>query len=111
MIQLIPFLARIWPYALATTWGIAWALILQWTRIGRFLAIRRTWITVVIGIGIDLAIALAVVPLIWWTQIALIVLLSSIGIIIRSLINEHNDEQEELDAAKAAAEKHLDLGP
>lgn len=113
MTQNVPLLTHIltaWPYALAIAWGIAWALVLQWTRIGRFLAIRRTWITVVIGIGVDMVIALAVMPFRWWTRIALIIVLSSIGIIARSLINELCDEQETIDAAKAQAEKHIDLG-
>lgn len=110
MTQIVPFLTRNWPYALAVAWGVAWALVLQWTKFGRFLAIRRTWITVVIGIGVDMVIALAVMPFTWWSRIALIVVLSSIGIIARSLINELRDEQETLDAAKTTAEKHVDLG-
>jgi len=109
MSQSIPYLDHIWPFCLALAWGIAWALVLQWTRIGQYLAIKRTWITVVVGIGIDLVIALAVIPLQWWCNIALIIVLSSIGIIIRSLINEHRDEREELDARKTEAQKHIDL--
>lgn len=110
MSQSDPFLAYIWPYLLALAWGIAWAMVLQWTRLGRYLAVRRTWITVVIGVGVDLLIALAVIPFRWWLCIVLIIVLSGLGIIARSLINEHTDEQEQLDALKTEAEKHIDLG-
>lgn len=110
MRQLIPLLSVIWPYILALAWGIAWAIVLQWTGIGRFLAVRRTWITVVIGVGIDLLLALVVIPLQWWTRVGLIVVLSSLGIIARSLINEHHEEQEAIHAAKAEIKEHVDLG-
>lgn len=69
---------------LAFGWGFAWAAYLQFTRHGQFLALERTWLTVVIGIGVDLLIAY---PGDWYT-ITLIISFSSIGIIFRSLINE-----------------------
>ena len=69
-------------------WGCAWAAALQFTRAGRYLANRRTWVTVVVGVGGTLVIALPVVPLKWLVFIAGAFGLSSIGIISRSLYNE-----------------------
>jgi hypothetical protein len=68
----------------ALFWGIIWASFLQFTRQGEFLAERRTWITVVIGVGVDLLIAY---PGDWYV-ITLVIIVSSIGIIFRSLWNE-----------------------
>lgn len=110
MRQLIPLISLSWPYVLALVWGIAWAIVLQWTQIGRFLAVRRTWITVVVGVGVDLLLVLVVIPLQWWLRVGLIVVLSSLGIIARSLINEHREEQEAIHAAKAEIKEHDDLG-
>ncbi len=69
---------------LALAWGGSFALFLQLNRWGIFLVEERTWITVVVGIGIDLIIAYGGD---WWT-VVIIISLSSIGIIIRSLHNE-----------------------
>jgi len=95
---------------LALIWGVLWALFLQCVPLGQFLARRRTWITVVVGVGVDLAIALMVVPFKAWWPVALVVGLSSPGIIVRSLVNEHHETLEELDAIQAATEKHHHLG-
>ena len=75
---------------LATVWGVVWALALQ-SRPGRFLTARYTWLTVVIGVGVDLLIGLLVVPIEVWVQLVAIVAMSSIGIIGRSIWNEHQD--------------------
>lgn len=77
-------LALILRVSLAFFWGAGWATFIQFNRHGQFLAERRTWITVVIGIGADLLIAY---PGDWWTVVAVIVA-SSVGIIFRSLWNE-----------------------
>lgn len=78
---------------LAGFWGGIWAAFLQWNEYGRYLALRRTWFTVVIGVGVDLLIALLVTPLEVWLVVCAIVTASSLGIITRSLYNEHLDEQ------------------
>lgn len=80
----------------ALLWGIGWALVLQFNRLGQFLAQERTWITVVVGVGIDLLIGLGAA---WW-HIWLIVGFSAIGIIARSLINEHNGFSPDLNSYK-----------
>lgn len=80
----------------ALLWGIGWAALLQFTRLGRFLAQERTWITVVIGVGVDLLIGLGAA---WW-HIWLIVVFSAFGIIARSLINEHNGFSPDLNSYK-----------
>jgi hypothetical protein len=78
---------------LALFWGMIWAAFLQWNEYGRYLALRRTWVTVVIGVGVDLLIALFVTPLEVWLVVCAIVIASSLGIISRSLYNEHLDER------------------
>jgi hypothetical protein len=77
---------------LAAVWGVVWALFLQ-SRSGRFVAARYTWLAVVIGVGVDLLIGLLVMPLEMWLQMAAIVALSSIGMVTRSLWNEHQDQR------------------
>jgi len=66
-------------------WGILWAVFIQYHRMGRFLVTARTWIAVVVGVGVDLLLGIGA-P--WWA-LWLIVGLSSIGVITRSLLNEH----------------------
>lgn len=85
-----------WPGALilAAVWGAVWALCLQRTTWGRWLAIRRTWLTVVIGTGVDLLIAGLVLDFDSWLRVCSIVAASSVGIIVRSLINEHADDAQ-----------------
>jgi len=77
---------------LGAIWGIVWALCLQ-TYPGRFLAARFTWLTVVVGVGVDLLIALLVVPMCYWLPLAAIIGASSVAIVGRSLINELRDMQ------------------
>lgn len=70
---------------LGAIWGVAWALFLERSRTGRFMAVRLTWLSVVIGIGVDLLIALLVIDFnAWWRQAAIIAA-SSVAIIWRSL--------------------------
>jgi hypothetical protein len=70
---------------LALLWGIALACWLQFNRMGQFIATQRTWIAVVLGVGGDLLLGIGAT---WW-HYWLIVAFSSIGIIFRSLRNEH----------------------
>ncbi len=77
---------------LACFWGIAWACILQFTSWGRWLALRRTWLSVVIGVGVDLLILGFVLSLGDWLRLVAVIALSSAGLIFRSLYNEHRDE-------------------
>jgi len=76
---------------LALIWGFVLAPLLQYVPLGRFLAARRTWITVVIGVGVDLALLALVLAPDTWLLIAAVVGLSSIGIIRRSLVKEYED--------------------
>lgn len=78
---------------LALIWGAIWAAFLQLTPWGHYLAVRRTWITVVVGVGIDLLLMLLVVPLATWFLIVGIIAASAIGIIARSLYNEITDDR------------------
>lgn len=82
-------LALILRVSLAFSWGVGWATFIQFNRLGQFLAERRTWTTVVAGIGVDMLIAY---PGDWWT-VALVIVSSSVGIIFRSLWNEANSDK------------------
>jgi hypothetical protein len=75
-------------YLLAMTWGWLWAWALQYTGWGRYLAKERTYVTVVVGVGVDLAIAGLILKPSAWRRMVTIVALSSVGIIARSLYNE-----------------------
>lgn len=77
-------LLLIFRISIAFCWGFLYAAFLQFHRQGQFLVERRTWITVVLGIGIDLLIAYPGD----WSTVALVISISSIGIIVRSLWNE-----------------------
>lgn len=70
--------------SLAFCWGVVLACFLQFSRWGKFLAEERTWITVVAGVGVDLLIAYQAE----WLTVCLVIVLSSAGIIARSLLNE-----------------------
>jgi len=74
---------------IAVLWGTIWALLLQHTRQGQFLAEQRTWLTVVIGIGVDMMIAYAAD---WWT-VSLVLFASSVPVIARSLLNESRETE------------------
>lgn len=74
---------------LAAIWGILYAVWLQNSKMGAFIADERTWLSVVIGIGVDMLLGIGAE---WW-QIWLIVVLSGFGVIARSLINE-SDRQK-----------------
>lgn len=80
----------------ALIWGFVWAACLQYTRWGRWLALYRTWITVVIGVGVDLAILALVFDFQAWRTILAIFALSAVGIITRSLINEYKADADEI---------------
>jgi hypothetical protein len=77
---------------LAVVWGFVWAICLQYTTWGKWLAVKRTWLTVVIGVGVDLLILWRVLDRRAWWQVAEVISLSAIGIIFRSLVLEHNED-------------------
>lgn len=95
---------------LGALWGGIWALTLQTTAIGQFLARRRTWITVVIGVAGDLLILLAIIPFDAWWQVCLIFASSAVAIVYRSQVNEFADQKEELVALQDQTRKqdHLE---
>jgi hypothetical protein len=77
---------------LAAVWGVVWALFLQYHPWGQWLAVRRTWLTVVAGVGIDLALLATVLDLATWLTVAGVIAASSIGIIARSIANERRED-------------------
>jgi len=80
--------------ALGFIWGTLWVLFLKGTEAGRFLALRRTWITVVVGVGGDLFILFWLLDLRSWLMVLAVVTVSSISIIAGSLIDELQDAQD-----------------
>lgn len=88
----------VWVAALlAFIWGAVWAVFLQFTPIGRFLAVRRTWITVVIGVGGVMGVAFLFIPAdVWWMMLVLFGC-ASCPIIFRSLYNELLDQKHNLE--------------
>jgi len=75
-------------------WGALWALFIERTRSGKFIAARLTWLSVVIGVGVDLLIAMLVIDFEAWWRVVAIISASSIAIIARSLNHETNDHFE-----------------
>lgn len=69
---------------LAVLWGVGLAAFLQFSRWGQYLVVERTWITVVAGVGVDMALAIGGD----WATCALVFACSSVGIIGRSWFNE-----------------------
>lgn len=88
---------------LALIWGGIWAALLQCTRPGRFLAARRAWLAVVVGVGVDLLILLALVPLGAWLIICAVIMASSVGIIARSIWNELREHVDVMEALRGDA--------
>lgn len=69
-------------------WGVGYAAFLQFTRPGKWLANKQTWASVVIGVGGTLALAKQVTE---WRPLLMVsgaFVLSSLGIIARSLTND-----------------------
>lgn len=73
----------------ALLWGVLYALFLQHVRLGQFWVERRTWLTVVIGVGVDLLIAVNGD----WFTVSVVIAFSAVPIIIRSLNNEEKREK------------------
>ena len=80
--------------ALGFIWGTLWVLFFKGTEAGRFLALRRTWITVVVGVGGDLFVLLWFLDLRSWLMVLAVFTMSSISIIAGSLIDELREAQD-----------------
>jgi hypothetical protein len=81
---------------LALIWGVAWAVVLWLTTWGRFLRLRRTWLTVVAGVGVDLMIMGLVLDLRAWLMVWGIVAASAVGIVGFCLADEYREHREEM---------------
>lgn len=71
-------------------WGTAWASFLGFTDAGKFMTRRRTWLTVVIGVGGTLAIARMVLPVVVLVRMLLAFVFSGLPLIIQGLGEEFN---------------------
>jgi hypothetical protein len=85
--------ALVFALLLALVWGVLWAGFLQLTTVGAWMASRRTWLTVVIGVGVDVLLFALVLDLKSWLMTLAIMGASSVGIIARSLHNEARSER------------------
>lgn len=81
-----------WFVVAELSWGIVWSLFLQFTRLGRYLAGRQTWASVVVGVGGTLALSRPFIDDRSWWRIGGAFALSSVGIIARSLLNDQRLE-------------------
>ena len=75
-------------------WGIGYALVLQLCKLPAFLAQRRTWITVVAGVGVQVVFLRLIGPVIEWWVIVCCFTASGAPIVVRSLYNEWHEERE-----------------
>lgn len=71
---------------LGLIWGLIWALCLHASPLGRYLVQQQTWLTVVIGVGVDLLILAFALPLETWLLVCAPIAASALGIIGRSLL-------------------------
>lgn len=78
---------------LGAIWGVIWGSYLQFTRTGQWLASSRTWITVVVGVGMNLLISLLFLPVSLWLHLIGLFAISSFPIILRSLHNERRETE------------------
>ena len=72
----------------AFAWGFVWALFIYKARSGISLRQDQTWVTVVIGVGVDLLVSFQGD---WWT-VAAVIALSSIGVIGFATFYPHKDD-------------------
>lgn len=72
-------------------WGVFYAVFLQQTKVGKFLVIHRTWITVVVGVGVDIAIMAIVMPFEHVVTVFSVFAASALGIVARSLYLESRE--------------------
>ena len=92
------------PYLLALLFGAFYALFLEFVPFGIWLVNRRTWMTVVGGVGAVMLIARQFVDPASWNLIALTFVWASGPVIGRSLIRElweWNNEEKRPTAAKS----------
>ncbi len=75
-------------FALLLLVSTLYAVILQVTSFGRWLARERTWLSVVIGVGYTVLALVLVIPRSAWFMVVMAFLVASLPIIGRSLWNE-----------------------
>lgn len=83
---------------LAGIWGLVYAVWMQRTHAGAFFSARLTWLSVVVGVGLTLLIALIVIDVDLWLVLVSLFAASGTPIVIRSLINEHRLNQAVLNS-------------
>jgi hypothetical protein len=87
---------------LGVVWGGVWATWLHLHPTGKWMRRKRTWLTVVVGVGVDFFIAFCFVPWECFWPVAAIVGLSGIPIIAWCLGNEQREDEELIDGISEA---------
>jgi CHASE2 domain-containing sensor protein len=77
---------------LALAWGFAWAHVLDTSAWWKWAVIKRTWLTVVVGVGVNCAILFVVLPWQYAVTVVLIFAVSSVGILRRSFNIERRED-------------------
>lgn len=87
---------------LALIWGGVWALFLEYVPFGKWLAAKRVWMTVVIGIGVDLGILATALEWQTFWLVCGVIAASSIGVICRSLAHEMHEWHALMEQSRGA---------
>ena len=82
---------------LGALWGIGWAMFLWMSAVGRWLRLRRTWLTVVVGVGMDLLIVRMAVDVAAWLVMVGVVACSGQGVVAMAWGGEYGDHRELMD--------------
>lgn len=87
----------------SVVWGIAVACFIEFTELGRFIALRLTWLSVAIGLGGDFLLSILLLDeagrIVWWQFVALVAL-SSIPVSTRGLLELVAYNRMVMDGAK-----------
>ena len=78
-------------------WGVGYGMFLWLSPVGRWLRLRRTWLSVVIGVGMDLLIVLMAVDVAAWLVMVGVVASSGLGVVAMALGGEYEDHRELMD--------------
>lgn len=87
-------------------WGTCVAIFIQFTELGRFIALRLTWFIVAVGMGGDLLLSLFLVDEAWrvvWWQLVALIFISSIPVSVRGILELVAYNRSVMDGAKDTA--------
>ena len=91
---MVAFPAWVLVLILSVSWGIAYALILQFFHFPFFLAQRKPWVTVVAGVAVQCLIFRFAGPCVEWWLLPVGFTSSGVPVIVRSLVLEWQEDKE-----------------